>query len=73
MTIDEARTELTTVAGTGGAHSEWAGDAVRTFVDAEIVSGDGQGNYGWGQLLTTERMAKILYNLLDRLDLLDRL
>jgi hypothetical protein len=73
MTIDEARTELTTVAGTGDRHSDWAGDAIKTFTDAEIVSGDGQGNYGWGQLVTTERMAKILYNLLDRLDLLDRL
>ncbi len=73
MTIDEARKELTTVDGTGEAHSEWADEAVGTLIQAGVFGGDGQGNYGWGQCLTREGAAKVLYNLLERLGLLNQL
>ncbi len=73
MNIEDVRRELTSVAGTGGGHSDWADEAVGMFADAGVISGDGQGNYGWGQCLTREGAAKVLYNLLDRLGLLDRL
>ena len=73
MDIEALRRELTTVAETGSDHSDWADDAVGTFVDAGIFNGDGSGNYGWGQCLTREGAAKVLFNLLDRLDLLDKL
>ena len=73
MTIDEARTKLTTIADTGGDHSDWAEDAIKTFVDAEIVNGDGNGNYGWNQCITREAMVKILFNFAEKLNLLDEL
>jgi hypothetical protein len=73
MTIDEARTKLTTVADTGGAHSDWADEAINAFTGAEIVSGDGNGNYGWNQCITREAMVKILYNFAEKLNLLDEL
>ncbi len=73
MTVDEARTALTSVADTGDDHSEWAENAIQAFIDAEIINGDGNGNYGWGQCLTREGAAKILYSLLERLGLLEQL
>lgn len=73
MTIDEARNKLTTVAETGEEHSDWATSAVKKMMDAEVFNGDGEGNYGWGQCITREAVAKVLYNMLDKLNLLDQL
>ena len=73
MTIDEARTELTALAGTGSAHSAWADQAITTLVKAGVFNGDGSGNYGWGQCITREAMATILYNMIQKLGLLDNL
>jgi peptidoglycan L-alanyl-D-glutamate endopeptidase CwlK len=73
MTIDDIRKDLTTVSDTGDKHSDWAGAAVYKMTETGIFNGDGNGNYGWGQLLTREAAAKVLYNLLEKLDLLDQL
>jgi hypothetical protein len=73
MSIDELRKDLTTVKDTGDKHSDWSDDAVKTLKEAGIFNGDGNGNYGWGQLMTREAAAQILHNLLDRLELLDQL
>lgn len=73
MTIEEVKKDLTSVKGTGTAHSAWAGDAVRALTGAGVVNGDGLGNYGWGQCITREGAAQLLYNLLERLNLLDAL
>jgi peptidoglycan L-alanyl-D-glutamate endopeptidase CwlK len=73
MTIDEARQKLTTVEGTGVAHEKWADDAISALVGAGIINGDGLGNFGWNQCLTREGMAVILYNLLNKLGLSDKL
>lgn len=73
MSIDELKKDLISVKDTGDKHSDWAADAVEMFKGAGVFNGDGMGNYGWGQLMTREAAAKILYNLLDKLDLLDKL
>ena len=73
MTLDEIRYGLTSVGATGAGHSSWASDAITMMSEAGIVNGDGDGNFGWGQCLTREGAAQILYNLLERLDLLDQL
>lgn len=71
MTVEEVKKAMTAADGTGTGHSAWADEAVSLFAGTGIVSGDGRGNYGWGQCLTKEGAAQILYNLLDRLDLLE--
>lgn len=35
------------------------------------MTDEGGGDYGWGQCLTREGAVQILYNLLEKLDLLD--
>lgn len=73
MTIDEARNELTTMDGTGAAHSAWSDTAVSKLVKAGIFTGDGAGNYGWEQCITREAVAEILYNVLGKLGQLDKI
>ena len=70
-TVEDIKKAVATAEGTGTVHSAWADEAVSLFTSTGIVSGDGRGNYGWGQCLTKEGAAQILYNLLDRLDLLE--
>ena len=63
MTIDEAKKELTAIDGTGATSSPWAKDATAALTEAGIFTGDGQGNYGWGQCVTREQLAVALYKL----------
>jgi len=73
MTIDEAKTELTTITGTGNSHSEWADTAVTKLTNAGVFGGDGNGNFGWEQCMTREAVAVTVYNMLQKLGLLDKL
>lgn len=73
MTIDQARKELTSIAGTGSKHSDWAEEAVTKMVKAGLFNGDGEGNFGWEQCMTREAVAVTLYNMLSKLGLLDKL
>ncbi|MEL4105804.1 glycoside hydrolase domain-containing protein [Oscillospiraceae bacterium WX1] len=73
MTIEEARKELTDVSGKGAAHSPWADAAVEKLTKAGIISGDGNGNFGWEQCMTREAVATALYKTLEKLGLLDKL
>lgn len=72
MTIDEAKTELTELAGTGGTHSDWASEAVTKLTAAGIFTGDGKGNYGWEQCITREAVAEVLYTAFQKLGLLNK-
>lgn len=73
MTIDQVKTELTTIAGTGNAHSAWADAAVTKLTNAGVFGGDGQGNFGWEQCMTREAVAVAFYNMLEKLGLLGQL
>jgi hypothetical protein len=53
------------LAGTGGAHSAWADDAVKNLVAQGVFNGDGAGNYGWSLPITREAAAQIVYNALN--------
>lgn len=57
---------VTGLSGTGDAHSSWADTAVGALTAAGIFGGDGSGNYGWGQCITREAVAKVLYELMER-------
>ena len=65
MDINEIRRGLTAIAGTGTTHSEWSADAIDKMRELGIFNGDGDGNFGWGQLVTREALAQALYNLLS--------
>ena len=73
MTIDEVRIALTNLDGTGSNHSLWADQAVKAFVDAHIVNGSGNGDFGWSQCMTREEVVTVLYNLVTKLGLLNKL
>lgn len=64
---------VTSIAETGDAHSNWAERAIQTLVDAGIINGDGNGNYGWNQCITREATARVLYNALNKAGLLDKI
>ncbi|MCL2409435.1 MAG: CHAP domain-containing protein [Oscillospiraceae bacterium] len=66
--IDQLRRELTALSGTGNDSSGWATGAVEKLTDMGLFNGDGQGNFGWGQLVTREALAQVLYNLLAALE-----
>jgi len=66
--IDQLRKALTALSGTGNNPSSWAIGAVRELSDKGLFNGDGQGNFGWGQLVTREALAQVLHNLLDMLE-----
>ena len=68
MSIDEIRAKLTSLAGTGAAHSDWAQAAVGRTAQLGLFNGDGAGNFGWGQLVTREALAQVIHNLLNILD-----
>jgi hypothetical protein len=61
--------EITSIAGTGDAHSSWADEAISAVTKAGIINGDGQGNYGWQVPITRQAAAQIIYNLLKKLGL----
>ena len=67
MDMDKLRRELTSLGGTGDAHSRWASDAVESLVGKGVFNGDGGGNFGWGQLVTREALAQVLYNMMGML------
>lgn len=73
MDIKEARTQLTTCTGTGDTPSGWAKEATEYCKKAGIFNGDGAGNYGWQQPITREAVAQIIYNVLERAGMLDKL
>lgn len=73
MDIDLIREKMTSVAGTGNEHSSWSEEEIRLLTDAGIFNGDGDGNYGWKQCITREAAAKIIINLLRKLDVSDKL
>ena len=64
MDTNELRDTMTALAGTGSAHSPWANEAIEKLLFAGIFRGDGEGNFGWGQLVTREALAQIIYNTL---------
>jgi len=70
--IDKLRAELVRLSGTGDDHSKWAADAVKSLTDAGIFNGDGGGNFGWGQLVTRETLAQVLYNMLKTINKEDK-
>ncbi|UOO36768.1 DUF1906 domain-containing protein [Oscillospiraceae bacterium CM] len=72
-TVGAARKALTEISKTGAAHSPWADAAVEKLTKAGIISGDGNGNFGWEQCMTREAVATALYNTLEKLGLLDKL
>jgi N-acetylmuramoyl-L-alanine amidase CwlA len=51
---------LTTISGTGDAHSSWADAAVEYGKSSGLFAGDGSGNYGWKKLLTREQLAEVM-------------
>jgi len=65
--FNELRRELVSLGGTGDAHSNWAADAVTRLTDLGVFNGDGAGNFGWGQLVTREALAQVLYNMMTAL------
>ena len=69
MTVNE----LVSIAGTGNVHSEWADEAVKALTDAGIFTGDGEGNYGWQMPITREAAAKVIFETLKKLGLLEKL
>ena len=64
---------ITSIAGTGDTHAAWANEAINAMVSAGIINGDGNGNYGWEKPLTRQAAAQIIYNLLKKLELTERL
>jgi hypothetical protein len=73
MTIDEARTALTALDTTGAGHNAWSDQAVNKLVASGVFNGDGSGNFGWEQCITREAVAQVLYNMLSKLGLIDKL
>ena len=69
MTLEE----ITSINATGNTHDSWADEAVNALVSAGIFNGDGNGNYGWEKPLTRQAAAQIIYNLLKKLELEDKL
>jgi len=65
--------DITSIAGTGDAHSAWADEAINALTAAGIFGGDGNGNYGWYKAMTREAVAKVLYETLKKVGLADRL
>ncbi|MDR0839228.1 MAG: CHAP domain-containing protein [Oscillospiraceae bacterium] len=51
------------IAGSGDAHSAWAETAIRAAVSSGLVSGGGNGDFGWRKPVTKETVAQMLYNL----------
>ena len=62
----DVRKTVTDISETGDGHSKWADAAVEALTAAGIFRGDGNGNYGWGQCITREAAAKVLYELMVR-------
>lgn len=73
MNIEKIKAAVTNVAGTGDEHSAWADEAVNILVKAGIFNGDGNGNYGWKQCITREAAAKVIMNILEKIDAADKL
>ena len=65
LDIDAIRKELTSIDGTGAAHSDWSAEAVGELTGMGVFNGDGAGNFGWDRPVTREALAQILYNLLS--------
>lgn len=61
--------ELLRVAGTGDSPSNWAREAARWARETGLISGDGQGNYGWQQPISREAVAVILYRFAEQMGL----
>ena len=64
MDTNNIKAAVTELSGTGGSHSPWAEEAVQTLVNAGVFRGDGDGNFGWGQLVTRETLAQVIFNTL---------
>jgi N-acetylmuramoyl-L-alanine amidase len=64
---------VTSIAETGDAHSNWAEQAIQVLLDAGIINGDGNGNYGWNKCITREATARVLYNALSKAGLLEKI
>ena len=62
--FNELRRELVNLGGTGGEHSDWASGAVSRLTELGVFNGDGDGNFGWGKLVTREALAQVLYNMM---------
>lgn len=53
--------ELLSLRGTGDAPSDWAQQAAAWAKETGLVSGDGNGNFGWQTPVTREALAVMLY------------
>lgn len=73
MDLNEAKTQMASCAATGDRPSDWAREAADYCKRKGIFRGDGNGNFGWQQLITREAVAQIVYNALGAAGVRDNL